>query len=191
MDLSLRLRTFLSMVITCTLAPLAGCATHETYGDRSLTQGDRAVVEGYWRYLLLYFEELQIVSVDGKLVGGRFAYASSVSVPSGKHWLQLSIVRNSTDIAMCAFEWIFEAGHNYKVQQLHHEQALLAHPTSPRFAASIAIDISAPGAAAQPVSARAECGRGRQCLTSADCAPNSSCQMDAGFKFGNCVSQDR
>jgi hypothetical protein len=185
------LRTRLSAAIICAVMSLTGCATHETYGDRSLPQGERAVIEGYRRYQLLYFEELQIVLVDGKLVDGPLAYASSLSVPSGKHWLQFLVLRNKRDITMCAFEWMFEAGHHYKLHQLHHEQALLAHPTSPRFQASIAMDISGPAGSAQRLSARAECGHAAHCLRPADCPPNRSCQMDTGFEFGRCVPDDR
>jgi hypothetical protein len=68
------------------LALIAGCALHETYGDHTLAESEFAVVEGYWRYLLLYDEELHIVSVDGTREGGRsgWPYAYSVSLPSGK-----------------------------------------------------------------------------------------------------------
>jgi hypothetical protein len=141
------------------LALLAGCAMHETYGDRALPQAQRAVIEGYFRYPLLYFEELQIVRVDGGLVGGQFANASSVSVPSGKHWLELSILRNNTEVTLCALEWTFEAAHRYQLQHLHHDQFLLAHPASPRFRASLSMDVSAPSRPAQRVSVEVECGK--------------------------------
>lgn len=164
---------------------------HETYGDRALPQTERAVIEGYSRYLFLYFEDLQIAAVDGKRVGGRWADASSVSVPSGKHWLQFLILRNNTSIASCAFEWSFEAGHHYKLQRLDHEQALLAHPTSPRFPASISMNVSAPSGPARSLSVRAECGTGPHCRSSSDCPPNRSCHMDAGFEFGVCKQDNR
>lgn len=187
MSAPLMLRTRLSAAIICALMLLTGCATHETFGDRSLPQGERAVIEGYWRYVLLYFEESQIVSIDGELVGGPFAYASSLSVPAGKHWLQFMVLRNNRAITTCAFEWIFEAGYHYKLHQLRHEQALLAHPTSSRFQASIVMDISGPAGTAQRLSARAECGPAAHCLRTADCPPNRSCQTDTGFAFGVCI----
>ena len=184
-------RAIFVMVIMCVLTFSAGCAMHETYGDRALPQAERAVIEGYSRYLFLYFEDLQIVSVDGKRVGGPWADASSVSVPSGKHWLQFLILRNNTSIASCAFEWSFEAEHHYKLQHLEHEQTLLAHPTSPRFPASISMIVSAPFRPAQSVSARAECGKGPHCRSTSDCPPDRSCEMDAGFEFGTCKHDDR
>ena len=174
----------------CTLAFLAGCAVHEIYGDRALTEAERAVIDGYSRYQILYFEDLQIVSVDGKRDGGQrgWPYASSVSVPSGRHWLQLLISRNSSDIAMCAFEATFEAKHHYRLQRVEHEQFLLAHPSSPRFPAAISMLVSVPAAPAQHLKARAECGQAANCRLASDCASHQGCQMDAGFEFGTCKS---
>jgi len=184
-------RALLATAIVCALAFCAGCATHETYGDRALPQAERAVIEGYSRYLFLYFEDLQIAAVDGKRVGGRWADASSVSVPSGKHWLQFLILRNNTSIVSCAFAWSFEAEHHYKLRRLDPEQALLAHPMSPRFPASISMDVSAPSGPARRLSVRAECGEGPHCRSSSDCPANRSCQLDEGFEFGMCRQDDR
>lgn len=177
--------------IMCSLTLLAGCATNETYGDHSIPLAERAVIEGYSRYLFLFFEDLQIATVDGKHVGGRWADASSVSVPTGKHWLQFLILRNNTSIASCAFEWHFEAGHHYKLMRLTHDQALLAHPTSSRFPAEILINVSAPSTATHTQSIRAECGEGPHCLGSSDCPENSRCAMEAGFEFGTCKRDGR
>lgn len=181
-------RTMLSMPIMWALTLVAGCATHETYGDRALPQAERAIIEGYSRYLFLYFEDLQIVSVDGNHVGSQWADASSVSVPWGRHWIQLSVLRNNKSIAVCAFDWTFEAGHHYKLQHLHHQQALLAHPTSPRFTAAISMDVSTPSQARQRLNARAECGQARHCRSASDCAPDRSCERAAGFEFGTCIA---
>jgi hypothetical protein len=143
----------------CALAALGGCATHETYGDRALPEAQRAVIEGYSRYLLLYFEDLQIVSVDGGREGGQrgWPYASSVSVPSGTHRVQFLILRNSRDIALCSFEWTFEAGRRYELAHLDHEAGLLAHPMTPRYPATISMDMSAPSMPTQRLRAPAEC----------------------------------
>lgn len=165
---------------------------HETYGDPALPESQRAVIEGYSRYQLLYFEDLQIVSVDGKRDGGQtgWPYASSVSVPSGAHWLQLLILRNNSDIAMCAFEWTFEVKHHYKLQ-LEHEQLLLAHPSSPRFLASVSMVVTGLSAPAQNMSARAECGKAANCRQTSDCPSQYDCEMDAGYEFGTCRSHHR
>lgn len=181
-------RTIVPAVAVCTLTSLAGCAMHETYGDRTLPEEERAVIEGYARYLLLYFEDLQIVSVDGKLEGGenRWAYASSVSLPAGRHWLQISILRNNSSIAMCAFEWTFEAKHHYKLRRVDHEQVLLAHPSSPRFPASISMNVTSPSMPTQRLRVRAECGKAAHCRQTSDCAAGYACQMHAGFEFGTC-----
>jgi hypothetical protein len=157
-------RTVLRLVSVCTLASLAGCATHEIHGDPALPEAERAVIEGYWRYPLLYFEELQIVSVDGKRQGAPsgLAYASSVSVPAGRHSLQVMVLRNNNAIALCAFEWTFEPKHHYKVQHIDHDQFLLAHPSVPRFPVSVSMDVTAPSIPARHVRAGAECGEARR-----------------------------
>lgn len=154
-------RAVLWLANACTLAGVAGCAVHETYGDPALPESERAVIEGYWRYPLLYFEELQIVTVDRKRAGeqGGLAYASSVSVPAGPHSLQVLVLRNNNAIAMCAFEWTFEPKHHYKVQHIEHDQFLLAHPSTPRFAASVSMDVTAPSVPAQRLRVPAECGK--------------------------------
>lgn len=178
-------------VVMCGLTLTAGCATHQVYGDVALPQSERAVVEGYSRYQVLYFEDLQITSVDGKRVGGPWADASSVSVPSGNHWVQFLILRNNAGIASCAFVWSFEAEHHYKLQHLEHGQTLLAHPTSPRFLASISMNVSSPSKAAQRVRARAECGSRAHCRSTSDCPSERNCEMEAGFEFGTCRQDER
>lgn len=166
---------------------------HESYGDHALPEAERADIEGYWRYQLLYFEELQIVSVDGKREGGQggLAYASSVSVPAGRHWLQLLILRNNSDIAMCAFEWTFEARHHYKLHRIDHGQVLLAHPLSERFPASISMVVTDSSKPDQRLSARAECGKATHCREPSDCPARYACQMQAGYEFGTCQSHAR
>ena len=83
----------------------------ETYDDHTLPQSQIAFVEGYWHYRFIYDEELQIVSVDGKREAERsgWPYAYSISLPSGRHWIQLAVLRNSGEIARCAFEETFES----------------------------------------------------------------------------------
>lgn len=173
-------------LLLCVLTAIAGCAGPAETGDVALPPAERAVVEGYSRYLFLYFEDLQIVGVDGKLVGGRWADASSISMPAGKHWVQFSIVRNNASIAMCAFEATFEPGHRYKLQHLLHDQALLAHPATTRFRGTLSIDISAPSGGGWSVSVPTECGSTRLCESSPDCPPDRQCGMDPGFRFGTC-----
>jgi hypothetical protein len=187
------LHMILATLCACMVAVLAGCVMHETYGNHALPESELAIVQGYWRYQILYDEELHILSVDGKREGGRsgWPYAYSVSLPPGKHWLQIAILRSSRDIAMCAFEWTFVAQHRYKLQRLHHDQFLLAHPSSSLFAASISIVVAGPTELVQHLSAPAVCGREAMCRQDSDCSPNYSCQFDGGFDFGSCKPRDR
>jgi hypothetical protein len=182
------LRTISVTTGACLLAALAGCVTHETYGDHLRPKSERAVVEGYWHYRFLYDEELHIASVDGKREGGRsgWPYAYSISLPSGRHWLQLAVLRNSQGIAKCALEWTFEGGHRYKLQGLEHDQLLLAHPSSSPFLASISMVVTAPDESDHHEKVSAVCGKEAMCLQNSDCAPPDSCQMNPGFAFGIC-----
>jgi hypothetical protein len=186
-------RTIFATAGACILALLAGCVMHETYSDHSVPERELAVVEGYWRYQFLYDEELHIVSLDGKREGGKsgWPYAYSVSLPPGKHWLQFAILRNSNEIAMCAFDWTFEAQHRYKLRRLNHGQFLLAHPASSLFAASVSIEVTAPAKPVQNLSAPTVCGKGPMCRQNTDCSLNHSCQLDASFDFGTCKLRDR
>lgn len=125
---------------------LGGCVMHETYGTHITTESESAHVQGYWHYRFLYDEELHIVTVDGKREGKipDWPYAYSVSFPAGKHWLQLALLRNSQTITMCTLEETFQPRHHYKLESLHHDQFLLAHPSSPLFPASITVIVSTP-----------------------------------------------
>ncbi|MFU2486308.1 hypothetical protein [Thauera sp. WH-1] len=171
------------------LSLLTGCVMLENYGDDALPESERAIVEGYWHYRFIYDEELHIASVDGRREGGRsgWPYAYSVSLPSGQHWLQIAILRNSGAIAGCAFAWTFEAGHHYKLQRLRHDQFLLAHPATERFRATLDVVVTAPDGVAQPVSVPAVCGKRLMCRGDADCPAGQSCLIDAEFEFGACV----
>lgn len=186
-------RTILFTVAMCGLPLIPGCVIHERYGDQAVQESERAVVEGYWRFLFLYDEELHIVSVDGNRDSRKsgWPYAYSVSLPSGTHWLQLAILRNSRDIAMCAFEWTFEAAHHYKLQRVRHDQFPLAHPASPRFVVSLSMVVGGPSQPARELSAPGVCGTGPFCRRDEDCPRPNSCQMDAAFEFGNCASRGR
>ncbi len=172
---------------------LAGCVMHESYGGPEVPGADLAVVKGYWRYMVLYDEELHIVSVDGSREDRKsgWPYAYSISLPSGRHWLQLAILRNSGLIARCAFEWTFEAGHHYKLQRVQHDQLLLAHPTSAHFPASISMVVTAPSQPTQQLSAPTVCGNGPFCRRDSDCPKQSCCQFDEGFQFGICGPRER
>lgn len=176
----------------CLLAFAAGCVMHETYGDRAARPGELAVVQGYWHYRVLYDEELHVAAVDGRREGGRsgWPYAYSVSLPPGTHWLRVAILRNSSEIASCGFEWTFEARHRYAVQRIRHDQFLLAHPTSDRFAASLAIEVTAPGEPARNLRVPAVCGQHAICRQDGDCAAERSCRFDPALGFGSCEARD-
>ena len=198
MSRELRGMSSMSRVIAATLglwmhAFITGCVMHETYGNHALPESELAVVEGYWHYQVLYDEELHIASVDGMREGERsgWPYAYSVSLPSGRHWLQLAILRNSGEIARCAFEWTFESQHRYKLQRLDHDEPLLAHPSSSPFPASLSMVVTTPSNSVQSLKVPAVCGKEAMCRQNSDCAPQYSCQMRPDFAFGICKSSDR
>lgn len=170
------------------LASLAGCVMHETYGDPGTPEGELALVEGYWHYLFLYDEEIHIASVDGKRKRGEDAWfhAYSVSLPAGKHWLELAVLRNSGEVARCAFEWSFDPRHRYKIRALRHDQFLLAHPATSPFKASVSMEASAPSGPDRLLSVPAVCATSRLCRQDSDCAPKRACRLDAAFDFGTC-----
>lgn len=178
-----------SVIAAAVLVSLGGCVVLETHGDRTIPEQQRAIVEGYWHYRFLYDEELHIVSVDGQREAGRtgWPYAYSVSLPAGRHWLRFVILRNGGAIAGCAFEWTFQAGRHYKLQRLHHDQFLLAHPAAERFKGALDVLVSAPDETALDLSVPVECGRRLMCREDVDCPSQQFCREDAGFDFGVCV----
>lgn len=172
-------------------ASVTGCVMHETYGSPGLPESDLAVVEGYWHYRVLYDEELHIASVDGEREDGKsgWPFAYSVSVPPGRHWLQLAIMRNSREIARCAFEGTFESQHRYKVQRLEHDRLLLAHASPSPFPASLSLVVTTPSGSAESVMVPAVCGKEAMCRKDTDCAPQYTCQISPDFAFGACRVQ--
>lgn len=186
------LRILITIVAVFMTQLLGGCAMHETYGDPAMAQSERAVVEGYWHYRFLYDEELHIVSLDGGNNAKRdWPNAFSISLPSGNHWLQLALLRNGGEIARCAFEMNFAALHHYKITRLHHEQALLAHPGTSHYQASLTVIITAPDVPEHSVMVPAVCATSAMCRQKTDCPDGSSCHMAQGYDFGTCTVRER
>jgi hypothetical protein len=183
------LRIVSATIGLCMLEFLAGCVAHETYSSHALPESELAIVEGYWHYRLFYDEEMHIASVDGKREGKTISwpYAYSISLPPGTHWLQLTILRNSNEIARCAFEWTFKSEHRYKLQRLDHDQVLLAHPSSSPFSASISMVLTTPSDSEEHLEVAAVCGKNvAMCRQDSDCVSHYSCQTNPGFAFGTC-----
>lgn len=189
---TLKSRVVQMLVVMCLPAFLVGCVSYETHGDPKMPESDRAVVEGYWHYRFIYDEDMHIVSVDGKPKrDDAWFHAHSVGLPSGSHWLQLAILRNSGEIARCGFELKFEAQHHYKITGLHQNQFLLAHPATSPFKAEITLKITTPDQGAQVVTVPATCAQAAICRQNIDCPPSHACQLDAGFDFGTCTQHVR
>ena len=171
---------------------LGGCVIRETYDDVSAGKAEYAVVSGYWRYRILYDEELHIVSVDGRRESGKtgWPYAYSVSIPAGRHWLELAIMRNSSEISRCAIEWKFERQYHYKMQHLNHKQFLLAHPSVSPFPASVSIVVTTPLNSVHQTDVPAMCGWSAICRQDADCLNAQSCEPNRFFSFGFCTVKD-
>jgi len=170
---------------------LTGCVLHESYNDQSLPESELAIVEGYWHYRFIYDEEIQIVSVDGQShEDDALFYAHSVSLPAGRHWLQLAILRNGREIDRCAFEWEFEKQAQYKIQSLEHDQTLLAHPLFSTFPASLIFEVTSVSGSAQNLEVPAECGVDAMCRQGSECKTGYSCQSHSGFEFGTCSTDD-
>ncbi len=172
----------------------AGCATCADHGDAALSAGVRAGIDGCaCRLPVARLDHPRIVGIDGQRVGlGGFRLGDgvvSVRVPAGPPSLQLVVLRNSRPARPCAFAWHVEAGGRFRLQHPLHPGPL-AHPLSPRLAASLDLEIS--GASAAPTAARAaavygERSRGRQ----ASGGPSGHCAADPALSFGVRTAQVR
>jgi hypothetical protein len=69
---------------------------------------------------------------------------------------------------------------------LDHDQFLLAHPSLSPFEASITMVVTTPTKSVRHLNVAAVCGKEAMCRQNSDCAPQHSCQMNAGFAFGIC-----
>jgi hypothetical protein len=175
----------------CMVAILAACSTLETGAASEGEVGEIAVLEGYWRYRFLYDEQLGISAVDGRRASNFSGHLGSVSLTPERHWIEIKVLRNSRDVARCAFELKPDARRHYQVRALEVE-GLLAHPVSSPYEGSIRIDATVHGEPAQTQYAAAVCTRGDAlCRQDSDCSPDYRCHTDPGFDFGTCTPCDR
>lgn len=173
------------------LAFLAACSgTLEIKPEPGQQDSESAVLEGYWRYLFLYIEQLGISSVDGKRASGLLGYADSVSLPRGGHWIEIKLDRNYGLVARCAFELNIDSRRHYQIKAIKYK-GLLAHPLSSPYKSLILLEAAEHGEPAQALSVAAVCTSAELlCRRDADCSPDHSCRMDPGFDFGTCNPPD-
>lgn len=138
---------------------LPGCTWHESYLPDAAAEEDAALVQGYWRYRVLYDEELLITGVDGQESRDHpgWPYARSASIPAGTHRVSLVILRNSRLIVSCEFQAPFEPRFHYRLEKIEHNQALLAHPETPSFKAFLRVAVVTPAGEAQSLRLAADC----------------------------------
>ncbi len=183
------------------LALLAACGTLETGADRELPDTKIAVLEGYKRYYVLYYEQGDISAVDGKRPDNILRYVNSVRLLPGEHWIEIKLARyafgGGGPFAICAFRFRFEAQHRYQIKahSLKADVGLLAHPSHTPYKGSISLETSAPGGGEKTENVAAVCTIPHQnlCLRDADCPSDYPCHTQPGFEFGTCsprTSQD-
>ncbi len=170
---------------------VTACGTLETAPAQDHQDGDAAVLEGYWRYLFLYIEQLGISSVDGQRASGLSGYVHSVKLTPAKHWIEITVQRNYGNIARCAFELEFAARRHYKIETVV-TKGLLVHPVSSPYRAEIRMEIATPGELTETRNLAAVCTGGeRLCRQSSECSPDQTCQPSAGFDVRTCRPDER
>jgi len=165
---------------------LAACGTLEVIPAGERQDSQTVVLEGYWRYLFLYEEQLGISSVDGRRATGLLGHVGLVRLPAGRHWIEVRVDRNGGRIARCAFELKFDAQIHYQIEALKVD-GLLAHPVSSPYKGSLRIATAAAGKPVQTLNVGVACTSGELlCLQDSECSPDYSCHVARGFDFGTC-----
>ena len=181
------------------LALLAACGTLETGADRELPDTGIAVLEGYKRFYVLYYEQGDISAVDGKRPDNLLGYVNSVRLLPGGHWIEIQLERyafgGGGPFAICAFRFQFEARHRYQIKahSLTADVGLLAHPSHSSYKGSISLETSTPGGTEKIENVAAVCATPHQnlCIKDSDCPSNYPCHTQPGFEFGTCSPRDR
>lgn len=173
---------------------LAACGTLDTGVDPERPESEIAFLEGYKRYYVLYYEQGDISSVDGKRPGGILRYVNAVKLLPGEHWVEIRLERyvlgGGGPYATCAFKFQFEAQHRYQIEahSLKADVGLLAHPLYTPYKGSISIEISTPDSHVRTESVTAVCTIPHEalCRQNSDCPSNYPCHKQQDFEFGTC-----
>jgi hypothetical protein len=181
------------------LALLTACGTLETGADRELPDTGIAILEGYKRFYVLYYEQGDISAVDGKRPDNLLGYVNSVRLLPGGHWIEIQLERyafgGGGPFAICAFRFQFEAQRRYQIKahSLTADVGLLAHPSHSPYKGSISLETSTPGGQEKTENVAAVCTTPHQnlCIKDSDCPSNYPCQTQPGFEFGACSPRDR
>ena len=132
------------------IASVAGCGTLKTYEEPERPDAEVAILEGYFRYYLLFLSQATISRIDDKAVS-----TSSIKFLPGHHRIEFERFGALVGIGgglggtrTCAFESDFQAGHLYKLK-----------PHSDKIG-STTIEVSAPGLASRAADIAIECTQG-------------------------------
>ena len=117
-DLARRAAT-LARSLAVAAAPLAGCVAGTTFDGPEPPAEEVAVLEGYWHYYVVAVRIVQIHSVDGKPVRAAGGEVTRVTLPPGRHRVELGVLTafgEAGATARCTFEAQFERGHHYRIE---------------------------------------------------------------------------
>jgi hypothetical protein len=170
---------------------LCACGALETYPGAERPDAEVATVRGFFRDYVVYGEQSEIFSVDGRRTPSGVS-ASAVRFLPGRHWIAVSEDRYSWgDLRLfCAIEQDFLAGHVYKLKarsKAPEVSWLQAWPDLYR--SSITLEVSAPGMADQTMEVAAVCSnRYWVCRQDADCTYDRQpvCRPEPAFGYGVC-----
>lgn len=152
-----------------------------------------AILEGYKRYYVLYYEQGDISAVDGKRSGGFAGSTSSVRLPPAEHWIEIMLERyvlGGGPYATCAFRFRFEARHSHQIKahSLKAKVGLLAHPAEDPYRGLLTLSITTPEGQETSENVTAICATPYQilCTDNPDCGAGRYCDTKPGHEFGVC-----
>lgn len=185
---------------TCSLLPavLAGCGTLHTWVGPERPDTEVAVLKGYDRYYLVYWDEAHVSSVDGLRPEGYAPWTSTARLLPGRHWVE--VTRHSTvgGYSVCVFDAEFEAGRHYTLQAhgMRTDTPYLAQAYGGFYRGTLVLKVSAPASPAQLRKVDTLCApRGSTpsfCAQDADCAhlSHTECRPALESGFGTCVRRE-
>ena len=185
------------LAAACSVAVLAlsGCGTLRAFPGPERPDAEVAVITGYNRNYLVYWDEAHVSSVDGLRPAGWAPWVRNARVLPGRHWVEVTRHATVGGYTVCAFATEFAAGHRYTMRAhgLHTETPYLEQVYGGFFRGTLVLEVSAPGAAPELRTVDTLCApRGATpsfCARDADCTHyhGAVCRPVPESTFGTCA----
>ena len=188
-------RWFRAVACPLALVALAACGTLRAFPGPERPDAEVAVITGYTRNYLVYWDEAHVSAVDGLRPAGLAPWARTARVLPGRHWIEVTRHATVGGYTVCVFETELAAGYRYALRAhgLHTETPYLEQAYGGFFRGTLALEVAAPGAAPGLRTVDTVCApRGSTpafCARDADCTHHHGavCRPVPESTFGTCA----